>query len=82
MTTISDLEKLIDQGKHVDLAPDGTLTVADKKPRPTIAHLLAVRFRAKPVSRYLISDIPRSRSTGALRWYVNAPSGSPSLACA
>ena len=29
MTAISDLEKLIDQGKHVDLAPDGTVRVAD-----------------------------------------------------
>lgn len=39
--TISELEVAIASGKHVDLKPDGTATISDKKPRPTIDQVLA-----------------------------------------
>lgn len=39
--TIKELEDAIATGKHVDLKPDGTATISDKKPRPTIDQVLA-----------------------------------------
>lgn len=38
--TIAELEAAIATGKHVDLKPDGTATISDKKPRPTIDQVL------------------------------------------
>ena len=39
--TIAELEDALATGKHVDLKPDGTATISDKKPRPTIDQALA-----------------------------------------
>lgn len=38
---IADLEKLIDEGKVVAIAPDGEVSVSDRPHRPTIDQVLA-----------------------------------------
>ena len=39
--SIEEVEAAIDAGKHVNIAPDGTVTVSDRKPHPTIDRVLA-----------------------------------------
>lgn len=38
---IAEIEAAIDAGKHANISPDGTVTVSDRKPHPTIDQVLA-----------------------------------------
>lgn len=39
---IAELKKLAEEGKHIDIAPNGDITISDKQPRPTIKEQLAI----------------------------------------
>lgn len=55
---IADMEAALDEGKHVNLHPDGSITVSDEKPHPTIDKVLAEigDEHNKPVDAEFASD--------------------------